>query len=74
MRAAIERDRLLSWLGQVLRRGDAVEVDVVVIDRPDQQSSVQITLSNVEGPLGGLEVGAARGRSISPGNPSRVGG
>ena len=61
MRAAIERDRLLSWLGQVLQRGDAVEVDVVVLDRPGQQSSVQITLSNVEGPLGGLEVSAARG-------------
>jgi len=57
MRTPIERERLLAWLGEVLQRGADVEVDVVVLDDPDRKSSVHITLSNVRGPLGGLEVG-----------------
>jgi hypothetical protein len=46
----------LQWLGEVLRTADGVDVDVVVVGRPDSRSSVQITLHGIPGPLGGLEV------------------
>jgi hypothetical protein len=55
-RTAFETGRLLQWLGEVLRTADGVDVDVVVVGRPDSRSSVQITLHGIPGPLGGLEV------------------
>ncbi len=51
-----ETDKLLTWLKEVLRGAAAVDVDVVVVDKPDSRSSVQITLHDVPGPLGGFEV------------------
>jgi hypothetical protein len=55
-RTPFETRRLLEWLGEVLRTADGVDVDVVIVGRPDSRSSVHITLHDVPGPLGGLEV------------------
>jgi hypothetical protein len=50
-----ERDRLLSWLREVLS-GDGVNVHIVVEEAADARSSVQITLHDVPGPLAGLDL------------------
>ena len=56
-RTLFEADKLLQWLEEVLTTADSgVDVDVVVVGRPDSRSSVQITLHDVPAPLGGLEV------------------
>jgi hypothetical protein len=55
-RTPFETRKLLEWLGEVLRTADGVDVDVVIVGRADSRSSVQITLHDVPGPLGGLEV------------------
>ena len=55
-REPFETDQLLAWLGEVLSAAEAVDVDVIVDGQPDSQSSVQITLHGLPGPLGGLEV------------------
>ena len=55
-RTPFEKGRLLQWLGEVLRTADSVDVDVVVVGRPDSRSSVQITLHGLPDLLGGLEV------------------
>lgn len=55
-RTPFETQKLLEWLGEVLNAADGVDVDVVIVGRPDSRSSVQITLHDVPGPLGGLEV------------------
>jgi hypothetical protein len=55
-RTPFETGRLLQWLGEVLRTADGVDVDVVVVGRPDARSSVQITLHGIPDLLGGLEV------------------
>jgi hypothetical protein len=55
-RTAFETDKLLVWLGDLLKRAEAVDVDIVVVDRIDSRSSVQITLRDVPGPLGGFQV------------------
>jgi hypothetical protein len=55
-RIPFEAGRLLQWLGEVLRTADGVDVDVVVVGRPESRSSVQITLHGVPDLLGGLEV------------------
>ncbi len=56
-RTPFEMDKLLTWLGEVLKGADAVDVDVVVLDKTDSRSSVHITLHDVPGPLGGFQVG-----------------
>lgn len=55
-RKACDAGKLLAWLGEVLRRAETIDVDVVVVDTTESRSSVQITLHDVPGPLGGLEV------------------
>lgn len=70
----LETGRLLSWLDTVLtavlRRCDAVTVELVITDGPGRSSSVQITLRDVPGPLAGLQVRPSRGvRLDSPGSP-----
>ena len=56
-RMAFEAGKLLAWLRELLRGAETVDVDVVVVDKPESRSWVQITLHDVPGPLGGLEVG-----------------
>jgi hypothetical protein len=51
-----ERDRLLSWLRDVLAGSDGVDVHIVVEEAAGARSSVQITLHDVPGPLAGLEL------------------
>ena len=51
-----ERDRLLSWLREVLAGSNGVDVLIVVEEAADARSSVQITLHDVPGPLAGLEL------------------
>ena len=51
-----ERDRLLSWLGEVLAGADGVNVYIVVEESPGARSSVQIILHDVPTPLAGLPV------------------
>jgi hypothetical protein len=52
-----EADKLLAWLGEVLREAEGIDVDVVVTDGQNPvSSSVQITLHRVPGPLGGFQV------------------
>jgi hypothetical protein len=55
-RTPFEAGKLLQWLEEVLKTADAIDVDVVVVGRPDLRSSVRITLHDVPAPLGGLEV------------------
>lgn len=55
-RTQFETDRLLVWLGEVLRRSEAVDLDIVVVDRPSEGSALQIIVSNLPGPLAGLAV------------------
>jgi hypothetical protein len=55
-RTAFETDKLLVWLKDILDQADAADVDIVVVDSTDSRSSVQITLRDVPGPLGGFEV------------------
>lgn len=50
-----ERDRLLSWLREVLAGSDGVDVHIVVEEVADR-SSVQITLRDVPGPLASLQL------------------
>ena len=57
-RKPFETNKLLMWLEEVLRGAAAVDVDVVVVDTTDSRSSVQITLRDVPGPLGGFQVGS----------------
>ena len=54
-RTPFKTDKLLQWLEEILT-ADGVDVDVVVVGRPDSRSSVQITLHDVPAPLGGLEL------------------
>src|SRR5205814_2236094 len=54
-RTAFETDKLLVWLGYLLKRAEAVDVDIVGVDRIDSRSSVQITLRDVPVPAGGFE-------------------
>ncbi len=56
-RTPFEAGKLLTWLGEVLKGAADVDVDVVVVERTDSRSSVQITLHDVPGPLGGFHVG-----------------
>ena len=56
-RRLCEAGQLLAWLREVLKHAKAVDVDVVVVDTTESRSSVQITLHDVPGPLGGLQVG-----------------
>lgn len=56
-RRLCEAGQLLTWLREVLKHAKAVDVDVVVVDTTESRSSVQITLHDVPGPLGGLQVG-----------------
>lgn len=56
-RKLCEAGQLLAWLREVLKHAKAVDVDVVVVDTTESRSSVQITLHDVPGPLGGLQVG-----------------
>jgi hypothetical protein len=51
-----ERDRLLSWLREVLAGSEGVDVHIVVEEAADARSSVQITLRDVPGPLAGLQL------------------
>jgi hypothetical protein len=51
-----ERDRLLSWLQDVLAGSDGVHVHIVVEEAAGARSSVHITLHDVPTPLAGLEL------------------
>lgn len=51
-----ERDRLLSWLREVLDHSDGVDVHIVVEQAAGARSSVQITLRDVPGALAGLQL------------------
>lgn len=53
-----ETDRLLSWLGELLRHFEAVDVDIVVVDTPPAGSSLQIIVHDVPAPLAGLTLRA----------------
>jgi len=56
-RTPLETGPFLEWLGDVLRRAEGgVAVDVIVDDTPSSRASVQITLRDVLGSLGGFEV------------------
>lgn len=55
-RTPFETGKFLQWLEEILTAAKGVDVDVVVVGRPDSRSSVQITLHDVPGPLGGLDV------------------
>jgi len=55
-RTALETDKLLVWLREILDRAEAADVDIVVVDSMDSRSSVQITLHDLPGPLGGFQV------------------
>lgn len=56
-----ETDRLLAWLGEVLRHSEAADVDIVVVDKPGSGSSLQITIHDVPEPFAGLAL-----RSVAP--------
>lgn len=60
-RTRFETDRLLSWLSEVLKGSEAVDVDIVVVDEPHSGSSLQIIVSDLPGPLAGLQVCAPQG-------------
>ena len=51
-----ETNRLLSWLEELLKHAESVDVDIVVVDTPRASSSLQITVYDVPGPLAGLQV------------------
>jgi hypothetical protein len=51
-----ERERLLSWLREVLAGADGVDVHIVVEEDANARSSVQIILRDVPGPLAGLQL------------------
>ncbi|MDP3766378.1 MAG: hypothetical protein Q8S13_00040 [Dehalococcoidia bacterium] len=55
-----ETDRLLSWLGELLRHSEAVDVDIVVVDKPHSGSSLQIIVHDVPTPLAGLTLRACQ--------------
>jgi hypothetical protein len=55
-RMAFEAGKLLAWLRELLRGAETVDVDVVVVDKAESRSWVQITLHDVPGPLAGLDV------------------
>jgi len=60
MNRRFETDRLLSWLEEVLRHSEAVDVDIVVVDKPPAGSSLQITVHDVPAPLAGLQLRACQ--------------
>ena len=49
-----ETDRLLAWLGELLKNQEVVDVDIVVVDKPPSGSSLQIIIHDVPSPLAGL--------------------
>jgi hypothetical protein len=51
-----ERDRLLSWLREVLAGAEGVNVHIVVEEDASARSSVQITLHDVPRPLASLQL------------------
>ena len=51
-----ERDRLLSWLRDVLAGSEGIDVQIVVEEAADARSSVHITMHDIPGPLAGLEL------------------
>lgn len=51
-----ETNRLLSWLEELLKHSESVDVDIVVVDTWPASSSLQITVHDVPGPLAGLQV------------------
>ena len=56
----LETDRLLAWLGELLKHQEAVDVDVVIMNKPPHGSSLQITVHDVPSPLAGLTLREAR--------------
>ncbi len=56
VRTRCETDRLLEWLGEVVRSSENVDVDIVVVDKPRANSSLQLTIHDVPGPLAGLRM------------------
>ena len=50
----VETDRLLAWLAEVLKKSEAVHVDLTVADEPSGRFSVQIILDDLPAPLLGL--------------------
>ena len=56
-RTRFDTDRLLLWLGEVLKGSKSVDVDIVVVDEPHAGSSLQIIVSgDLPGPLAGLQI------------------
>ena len=51
-----EREAILGWLRELLSTSDGITVHIVVEERGDSKSSVQITLDDVPGPLAGLGI------------------
>ncbi len=51
-----EANQLLSWLEELLKHSESVDVDIIVVDTPYASSSLQITVHDVPGPLAGLQV------------------
>ncbi len=49
-----EAGKLLAWLGEVLKKANGVDVEVVVVDDSGSRSSVHITVHDVPGPLAGF--------------------
>ena len=50
----VETDTLLAWLAEVLKKSEAVHVDLTVADDPSRRFSVQIILHDLPAPLRGL--------------------
>ena len=50
----VEKDRLLAWLAEVLKKSEAVYVDLTVADDQSGRFSVQIILDDLPAPLLGL--------------------
>ena len=57
----VDAGRLLEWLDGLLKKWDAVSVEILIDDGPDRSSSVRITLRGVPGPLAGLPIRPSRG-------------
>ncbi len=50
----VETDTLLAWLAEVLKKSEAVHVDLTVGDDPSGRLSVHIILDDLPAPLPGL--------------------
>jgi len=62
----VETGRLLGWLADVLKKSEAVNVEIDVADDSDHLVSVQITLRDVPAALVGSEGSALAHQRFGP--------